>query len=212
MIRPDVGFVLYARAEVNYIGRAKSKIGPANLVIVHKIDGALLIHGAIGCLPINYQRSKSKLSVHENKMICNSKHESIEIYIYDVYHYYEINEWSSDKLRMTGTEKQYCGYICDDLPNILETSIERIDREVPALHGSIDILATGSDGTKHVIEVKRKRATKSAVFQLKKYCDDISTRARCIGYIAAPDIGDKALIFLESLGYKYLRVENKLVF
>lgn len=211
MINVNKGFFLYARVNVEYCGRAKSTIGPVNLTITHKVDGALIIHGANGCLPINYQRPKSILEVFSNNLICRSKDETITITVHEIYHYYEMNDWSSDKLRMTGTEKQLCDAISNNIDSILNIKVIKIDREVPVKHGAIDILAT-SVGVKHIIEVKRKRATKAAVFQLRKYVEEMGSGVIVRGYIAAPDIGGKALDLMKEYGYLYLDVKNHLVF
>lgn len=210
MIDPDKSFFLYARVTVEYNGRARSVIGPVNLTIMHKVDGALVIHGANGCLPVNYQRPKSVLSILGNILLCQSKDEQINVIIHEILHYYEIKEWSSDKLKMKGTEKQLCDTICNNIDSILKTPIIKINREMPVRHGSIDILATGKE-MKHIIEVKRKRATKSAVFQLRKYMEDFSD-TKCIGYVAAPEIGKEALGLMKEFGYIYLDVKEHLVF
>lgn len=211
MIKPDTSFFLYALVEVEYLGRARSVIGPANLTIIHKVDGTLIIHGAQGCLPINYQRPKSKLHIEGNKIICSNKSEQLSIKVYDIFHYYEIDEWSTDKLRMTGTEKQLCDAICNNIDEILGAKIVGVNREMPVRHGSIDILATCAE-SKHIIEVKRKRATKEAVFQLRKYVEDLSQKAKCKGYIAAPGIGKKAFDLMQEYGYTFLDVKKHLVF
>ncbi len=204
MLNPSMGFILYARVTVEYNGRAKSIIGPSNLCVIHKLDGSLIIHGATSCMPINYQRPKSTLELVGSQLICTSgkKDEQIKITIHHIHHYQELEEWSRDKLTMTGTEKQLCDQICGRIDETLGVKTTYVDREVKVEFGSIDILAIDEANVRHVIEVKRARITTNAVFQLKKYCD--SMRYKSIGYVAAPDISPKALALVSSLGFRYI--------
>ena len=71
--------------------------------------------------------------------------------------------------------------------------------------GSVDICAIDSLETYHIIEVKRGKASLSAVSQLHRYMEDIS-KPRMRGYLIARGISSSALALLESHGYKFIDV------
>lgn len=208
-MNPNKGFFLYARVTVVYDGRAKSVIGPSNLCVLHKLDGSLIVHGAVNCTPINYQRPRAILTVENGQLVCRSKKgdEEIRITIHETFNYYELNEWSSDKLTMTGTERQLCDYFVENASNILKVEVARVDREVRVEYGSIDILVTDTSKVRHIVEVKRAKASVNGVFQLRKYCDLMSQTHTCFGYLAAPAISDKALVLVSALGFKYVNLQ-----
>ena len=115
--------------------------------------------------------------------------------------------WSNHKIKICRTEKDLVDKICNNWQVYFQDQAT-ITREYPTDLGPIDILGQ-TDDLCRVIEVKRKRATIKDVSQLKRYVEAITKSGipkDIIGYLAAPDIGDKAKQYLENSGLYYLRV------
>jgi RecB family endonuclease NucS len=207
IIRTDRGFVLYAYCTVEYKGRAVSTVGPVNVCILHKPDGTLLIHGSANCGPMNYQRPKSSLTLEGNNLICVSskRDESIIIDLISIKHYHELSDWSNDKIKLKGTEKQLCESIIANINEYIDIIPVEIHRELRTKYGPIDIAIIDEKGAYHLIEVKRAKVTVSTLFQVNKYksCFDVAC-----GYVAAPEISPKAEVMLEEFGLAYLAVQH----
>jgi Predicted nuclease of the RecB family len=55
--------LIVATCSVDYDGRARSRLGEGDRVIIIKPDGAVLVHRPYGSLPVNYQPEGSTVSV-----------------------------------------------------------------------------------------------------------------------------------------------------
>ena len=204
-INTNIPFLIYAEASVEYDGRAYSTLDVGNYLVIYKKDGSLLIHGCDLSKPLNYQGPKSKLEYKDNILISRNKKETISIRIQKIHNYVELNDWSSNKIQISKTEQELVEKLCDDIRGYLGISgYVEIYTEYRTDNGPIDVLVK-NDGKIHIIEAKRKKATKNNCVQLKKYQETFGEDT--IGYIAAPDIGDNALEYLEANGGKYIRVD-----
>lgn len=106
MIDPESSFIMYAECEVEYNGRAKSKLAKGNYLIVHKSDGTLQIHGSSKSPPINYQGPGAKLKVEGSRIISHRKSESIVITTSNIYQLTRLDAWSDNKAEISKTEKE----------------------------------------------------------------------------------------------------------
>lgn len=208
-VRIDRPFFLYANCIVEYHGRAESITTPGMRVILHKLDGTLLVHKCSLVTPLNYNGPKSKLSIDGDTLVSVNQHgEIIKIHIIDIIHYHELIEWSSDSITVRGTENDVCNYIVDNISDLIQITPKMITRELKTPHGSLDIVVTDADQVRHCIEVKRNKATLRAVFQLDGYMQYMTQHFDCKGYLAAPDIGNNALDNLVSKGYRFISVKD----
>jgi len=83
-----------------------------------------------------------------------------------------------------------------------------VETEKPVKGGYIDIYAVDSQGTPVIIELKRVRATKEAVVQLKRYVDYFQEHlgVRVRGMLVAPSVTRKAYELASKLGLECRQV------
>jgi hypothetical protein len=90
-------------------------------------------------------------------------------------------------------------------PSLIEEGFRPITSEKSVDPGFIDVLGVDRDNILTVVEIKRVKATKKAVLQLKKYMDvinfDSNRKVRAI--LVAPALADGAQEVLASLGYEF---------
>lgn len=207
MINVNSPFVLYANCSIIYKGRASSTIGPGRRLIIHKSDGTLIIHGSSKSIPINYNTPGATLRIDDNIIISESKTEILYITVYEILNNIELIGWSNASINIKGTEKQLCDKILNNCNVLLDTIIINKQTEFSTPVGSIDIVLTDKN-CNYCIEVKRKKATMTNVYQLHRYMQYLPTVLdNCVGILAAPEIGIKALGHLDEFGYKFMCVK-----
>lgn len=210
MIKVVYPFILYAKCDVIYVGRASSTLVPGNYLIIHKNDGTIKIEGSELFTPLNYQPPGAMLIWDESKkqLISNRNDEQLIITLYDIFYYKELKHWSNNKIHITKTESELRDKIYEQLNTILGVSIKEAFKEFRTPVGSIDILAVDENEIYHIIEVKRGKPNISACGQLDRYCsyfDKIGQKN--YGYIASPKITSNALKYInESSNRKYINV------
>lgn len=196
-------FLLYANCNVKYEGRASSFLTDGNYLVIYKQDGSLQIHGANKIQPRNYQGSNSKIEIINKTIRSINKRELIDIGINDVMCLQRLDDWSVKDITITKTEKDLVDKLERNWEQLINIKCNQLIREFTTEFGPVDIVGIDEKGIKHVIEVKRRKATVKDVMQLRKYLECIN---ESIGYIASPQIGDKALVYLNNLGYQYLKI------
>lgn len=210
-IRVEQSFILYAFCSVQYDGRAKSTLIPGNYLITHKNDGTLKIEGGELCTPLNYQPPGAILNKVGNILISIRKNEEINIKIDKLYYYQELQEWSTNKINITKTEKDLRDYIYNNIQKIVGITPIEIYKEFKTPVGDIDILAIDEYDTYHVIEVKRGKANLATCSQLDRYCNYfINIMKNVRDYIASPDISDNAKRYAEENFQTYLQVQHSI--
>jgi RecB family endonuclease NucS len=194
-------FVLYAKCNVEYTGRAKSNSSIGNRLIIYKPDNTLLIHNSSGIPPLNYNRSKIEIN---NNIIISKGKELIKITILEIFNKIELNEWSTDKIKIEGSEIDYQNYIENNIEKILKIKITKTIREFDTGTGKVDICAIDENNTYHIIEVKRKRISINNIYQLYRYSSNLSVIHK--SYLAAPSINNKLLNELEKFKFIFLKI------
>ncbi len=207
MISLDKPWVLYGLCSVLYEGRATSVVGPGYRLIFHKQDGSLIIHGALKTTQLNYNRAGARLEQCGNILISSTDTEKISITLDKIEYYHELEGWSEASVKMSGTESQLCKHIIDNAGFYFGVPIIETHTEYQTEVGPIDLVFK-SDDLYHCVEVKRKKASMLAVYQLHRYMEVLSKKLICKGYLIAPDISGKALDKLNSLGYKFIKVSK----
>ncbi len=201
-------FTMYARCSIEYDGRAYSTLECGNYLIIYKADRSFLVHGADLCVPRNYMGPKSTIHVDNDNIIVRNKSEKIIVNITDIHSITDMSDWSSDKIKISKTEKELVDKLCSNAGEYVGGQFREIIREYQTDYGPIDIVCIDCDGMNHVIEVKRKKATVTNVTQLLKYLNHfVDNSISHVGYIASPDIAGNAEKYLMSLGMKWIKVE-----
>lgn len=113
MVLPSESFAIYADCEIVYNGRAASTLKRGHYLIVHKIDGTLLIHGGDLFNPRNYLPPKSRFTVERRGefdfLIGTSKNgkETLEIKLYSIDQMVSMPNWSSTESICKGQNQIY---------------------------------------------------------------------------------------------------------
>lgn len=201
-------FVLYADCSVVYNGRACSTLERGRYLIIHKLDGTLLIHNANGNPPVNYQGSKATLSFDGSCLISHRKKESITVSINEVIEYHALSNWSVNAAVIRDTEKDLVDKLYDNWDAIIGISVVKKVREFATTHGPIDLVGITSDGLHCIVEVKRGKASLNHCSQLNRYYEHFAANyVRCEARLACPAIGVNALNYLKAHGYTWVHLD-----
>jgi len=208
MIDVTKSFILYAQCAISYDGRAKSELQQGNYIIMHKSDGSIMIHGGTLTTPLNYQPPGAILKKIENILISTRKNETLTIRIYDIKHYYQINEWSTHKIAIQYTEDDLREQIIKNIDKYF-TNIAEIHKEFQTPFGPVDLLIIEREDAFHnVVELKRKHANISACTQVERYVRYFTEcKIKCQGYIMCPSISKGALNYTKSHDIKFIGVD-----
>lgn len=205
MIDVSRPFSLFARCEVIYDGRAYSTLEVGNYLIIHKDDGSLQIHSSQKITPSNYQGPRSSLEQRGHLLISKSKKETITIIIHQIINLTYLKYWSDSEIVITRTEQDLVDKLFYNWP--IEGEFMYIFQEYQTELGNIDLLGVTFDMVFHVIEVKRVKASIPHVTQLKRYIDILAEHHDTEGYLASPEIGERAMAYLEKCGYHWIQVD-----
>jgi len=97
-------------------------------------------------------------------------------------------------------------------PDLLEEGFRPIAKEMPVDPGFIDIIGVDKMNRLTVVEIKRVKASKDAVNQLKKYMEvidrDEGRPVRAI--LVAPELAKGAERLLKSYGYEYRQLSPQM--
>ncbi|RLF09406.1 MAG: endonuclease NucS, partial [Thermoprotei archaeon] len=69
-LRKGYVLVLAGRCSVNYSGRASSRLGLGDRVVIYKPDGSLLVHRPAGYEPVNWMPAGSYLTALNEEGLC----------------------------------------------------------------------------------------------------------------------------------------------
>jgi len=201
--------VIMACCKVIYEGRARSKLGSGDRMIVIKSDGSFMVHQNINLEPVNWQPPKSNCKASMKKGLIylegsrRTPSERLQVEIHNTYMAsYFIGEDSKD-LELTGYEEDMRDMIFKT-PDIIEEGFRPSNREYQTSNGFIDVLGKDIDGNLIVLELKSRRAGLNAVKQLKRYLDDFSDHKKFVrGILVAPSVTDDALALLEEFKLEF---------
>jgi endonuclease len=205
--------VIMACCKVNYEGRARSKLGSGDRMIIIKSDGSFMVHQNINLEPVNWQPPKSNCKATMKKGLIflegsrRTPPERLQVEIHSTYMAsYFIGEDSKD-LELTGYEEDMREMIFKT-PEIIEEGFRPSNKEYQTSTGFIDILGKDNDGNLMVLELKSRRAGINAVKQLKRYLDDFSDHKKFVrGILVAPSITEEALSLLEEFKLEFKSLE-----
>ncbi len=208
--------IVVGKCSVIYSGRARSKLGSGERIVIMKTDGSLLIHRSTGYQPVNWQPSGCVFSVRRKEQFLEimalrqKPRESVRMLFEDV-QLLSVHELpDSGHFSLYASEEDMQKAILVD-PSILEVGFRTISYEKKVEPGFVDVYGVDKSGSLVVVEIKRKMASKEAALQLAKYIDAIRTRAtrRVRGVLAAPAIGKDVQRMLVTLGLEYRFLDPK---
>ncbi|MDI9624007.1 MAG: endonuclease NucS [Methanothermobacter sp.] len=212
-LRKRAMIIIFSCCRVYYHGRAKSRLGPGERLIIIKPDGSFLIHQDRKVEPVNWQPpgSKAKVKIEDGKILVESIRRkpaeklTVEIEKVHTLSYYLAKD--IHELEVAGHEEDMCQLILE-YPNIIEKGFRPIAREYQTSNGFIDILGKDESGSLMVLELKSRRAGVNAVRQLKRYLEDFKDDKHGVrGVLVAPSITQDAKELLEAEGLEFKSLE-----
>lgn len=206
--------LVIGRCWVQYLGRAKSKLGPGERILIVKADGSLLVHRSTGYEPVNWMPGgdvvfnvQAKGKILEIRALRQKPAETVTVYFNEIQLVASLALVDSGEFSLYASEEDMQKAILLR-PTLLEEGFKPITYEKKVEPGFVDLYGEDKDGKLVVVEIKRKTAGKAAAVQLAKYIEAIRARAdRAVrGILVAPSIAKDVQRILMTLGleFKYL--------
>ena len=206
---------LVGECEVTYTGRAQSTAEAGDYLLTIKPDGCLMIHGAKGVKPRNWQPTTDRLSatLEEGAVVVTGErrnpHEVVSVRVLACFTVQAFSLREDTGFVLSGSEADMQRALRQQ-PELLELGLRIIDFELPTGVGSVDLYARDASGCLVVIELKRGKATHEAVHQLARYVEQVRATqppgVRVRGLLVAPDAMGPALKQLASLSLEFRRL------
>ena len=203
--------ILVARCEIAYHGRATTRLGAGDRVILFKDDGSLCVHAEKGYKPLNYMPGPTTVK-EDGDTIRVYRPASDETLVIVVEEAYEDARHELDDeavLEHHGAERQM-HLLLEASPDIIEAGLVVISRERFTDVGPVDLFCRDGDGRTVVVEVKRVRAVAAHVEQLTRYCERVDldpAHAPCRGILVAPEIAPQARVMCDARGFAFTAVD-----
>ncbi|MAG21690.1 MAG: hypothetical protein CL943_00090 [Candidatus Diapherotrites archaeon] len=208
---------IFGVCEVDYIGRATSRLPLGKRLVLIKGDNSISIHQNRLVRPTNYMmNTRIGVEVNGDSAILVAKRlkpkESLTVKFdrIDDVQSYEM-EISND-LRLSGSEKDLNDMLMQDL-SMIEPGLKPLNQQEQFRKGVADIIAEDAQGNLVVIELKRRQADYASVTQLQRYMQQVEKikgkTAR--GILLAPSIRKNAKELLENMGLEYARIDFELL-
>jgi len=203
--------ILVARCEIAYHGRATTRLGAGDRVILFKDDGSLCVHAEKGYKPLNYMPGPTTVK-EDGDTIRVYRPASDETLVIVVEEAYEDARHELDDeavLEHHGAERQM-HLLLEASPDIIEAGLVVISRERFTDVGPVDLFCRDGDGRTVVVEVKRVRAVAAHVEQLTRYCERVDldpVHAPCRGILVAPEIAPQARVMCDARGFAFAAVD-----
>jgi endonuclease len=203
--------ILVARCEIAYHGRATTRLGSGDRVILFKDDGSLCVHTDKGFKPLNYVAGPTAVR-EEGDVIRVYRAASDETLVIVVLEVHSDSDHQLDDgavLEREDAELQI-HRLLEHAPETIEPGLVVLDRERFTDTGPIDLFCRDAEGRTVVVEVKRTRAVAAHVEQLTRYCErvDLDPAHRpCRGILVAPEIAPQAQVMCEARGYAFVTLD-----
>jgi len=209
--------ILAGNCTVDYEGRASSKLESGERIVIFKPDGSALIHRPRDYAPVNWQPSGSLFRTTLNaqslvvRVYRRKERETLIVHFSALSLVAVLDLVDAGEFSLYATEKDMQEAILFK-PDILEEGFRPITKEMPVDPGFIDIFGMDKDNVLTVVEIKRVRASKDAVNQLKKYMNVIKLdEIRPVrGILVAPELAKGAEKLLKSYGYEFKQLSPQL--
>jgi RecB family endonuclease NucS len=203
--------ILVARCEIAYHGRAVTRLGAGDRVILFKTDGSLCVHADKGYKPLNYMPGPTTVSQDGDviRVYRPASDESLVIVLHEVFQDSALELEDDAVLEHDGAERQI-HLLLERAPETIEAGLVVLERERFTDTGPIDLFCRDTDGRTVVVEVKRTRAVAAHVEQLTRYCERVDldpAHAPCRGILVAPEIAPQARVMCEARGYVFVELD-----
>ncbi|MDD5163586.1 MAG: endonuclease NucS [Candidatus ainarchaeum sp.] len=207
---------IFGSCEVDYVGRATSKLSKGKRLVLIKGDNSISIHQNRLVRPTNYMMNTSitiestkqgavltakRLNPREIITVMFDKIDDVQSYEMEI----------SDDLRLSGSERDLNDILMEDL-SMIEPGLKPINQQEHFRKGIADIIAEDKHGHLVVIELKRRQADYASVTQLQRYMQEVQSIKNCKarGILLAPSIRKNALELLEKNGLEFAKIDFEL--
>jgi hypothetical protein len=202
--------IIAGECTVEYSGRASSSLGPGERVTLLKPDGSALVHRPRDYGPVNWQppgslfRTRLRDESLAVRVYRRKENESMEIVYRRLSLVAVLDLVDAAEFSLYATEKDMQEALLFR-PELLEEGFRPVSKERPVDPGFIDIIGYDNLNRLTVVEIKRVKATKEAVNQLKKYMDviDLDARRPVRAILVAPELARGAERLLKSYGFEF---------
>jgi len=207
--------IVVGNCEIEYKGRAESKLGLGERILLIKNDGAVLIHRPTGYEPVNWQPSgcifHSRLT--ETGLVIRATNvktkESLKLTFTGVMFATQLELKDTSEFILHASEEDMQKAILLK-PELVEEGFHPIVKEKKTAPGFVDIFGRDKYGRFVVVEIKRKTANKDAVLQLWKYIQTIGeTEQHIRGILVAPKLAKNAGRLLRELNLEFKQLSPK---
>ncbi len=206
--------IIVGNCIIDYNGRASSKIGFGERILIVKSDSSVIIHRPRGIKPVNWQPSGSIIKCEYGRNILKIssyfKGEVLNVAFKNIVLISFMKLEDEAEFSMYATEEDMKKAIFMN-PNIIERGFIPITDEKHVSSGFIDIYGKDSKGNTVVIEVKKDMALKDDVIQLYRYVEGMRKNNPSIrGIIVSPSISSSAKHLLVKTNLEHVKLTPKI--
>lgn len=202
--------VIAGKCIVDYNGRASSKLGKGERLVIFKPDGSALVHRPKDYSPVNWQPSGSIFHTKLGKegliirVFRHKERESMVITFFEFQMISVLDLEDNGEFNLYASEKDMQEAILVN-PDLLEPGFRPMTKEMAIDPGFIDLIGYDANETLTIVEIKRVKASKKAVEQLKKYMEviDLDKNRTVRAILVAPEITSNAEKLLNDFGYEF---------
>jgi len=208
--------IVVGNCHVVYVGRASSKLEQGERLLIIKSDGSLLVHRPVGYEPVNWQPSGGVFHVQvkddelEVHAVRQKPRENVRVTFSQVLMVSALALVDAGEFLLHASEDDMHRAILLK-PELLEDGFKPISWEKHVEPGFVDIYGEDKSGRLVIVEVKRRTASKEAVFQLAKYIEPIKAKVNreIRAILVAPGLGKDVQRTLVSLGLEFKALDPK---
>ncbi len=201
---------------VLYKGRASSTLGNGERIVIITEDKALLIHRGRGYRAVNWQPPGCRFSIEqppgihlEITAVRMRPLESVKISLNSIYVICTLDLLDESEICLYASELDMKKAILYR-PSLIEDGFVPITSEKEVATGFVDVLGRDREGNETVIEIKRGRATRDAVFQLARYIEVFRKKnPKTRGILVAESLAKGAQKAISSLNLEFRKLNPK---
>jgi len=202
--------LLIGSCSVDYRGRAESKLGSGERLLLVKSDGAVLVHRAVGYEPVNWQPGGSyfKTEITDEGLVVQAirrkPREILTLTFSSISLAVNLALADDAEFLMYASEEDMQKAILKR-PSLIEAGLQPITYEKKVEPGFVDVFGVDRNGKLVVIEIKRKTATRDAALQLASYVESVrTTSSRDVrGILVAPNLAKETQKLCAALNLEY---------